>query len=112
MIVGILGTNYTVEQDDSLNNSMLDGLCKSYSKQITHRGIKNMLCEDDPMEVKQVRFSEVLRHELIHAFFHEAGLENYGSDEVLVDWMAKQFPKMVKTMQDCGALTKEELSNG
>lgn len=109
MVVDILGTNYTVKQDDTLINSMADGLCKSYSKEITHRGAKDMLCNDDPIEVKKIRFSEVLRHELIHAFFHEAGLDNYGSDEVLVDWMAKQFPKMIKAMESCGALTKEEM---
>lgn len=88
---------------------MLDGLCKGYSKEITHRGVDDMLCNDDPIDVKKIRFSEVLRHELIHAFFNEVGLENYSNDEVLVDWMAKQFPKMIKAMESCGALTKEDI---
>lgn len=109
MVVDILGTNYTIKQDDSLIDSMADGLCKSYSKEITHRGAKDMLCKDDPIEVKNVRFSEVLRYELIHAFFCEAGLNNYSNDEILVDWIAKQFPKMLKAMESCGALTREEI---
>lgn len=109
MVVDVLGTKYTIKQDDTLVNSMIDGLCNGYSKEITHRGVDDMLCNDDPIDVKKIRFSEVLRHELIHAFFNEAGLENYRNDEVLVDWMAKQFPKTIKAMESCGALTKEDI---
>ena len=107
MIVDVLGTKYTIKQDDSLIKSGCDGLCKGYEKEITHRGAKDMLCEDDPIEVKELRYEEVLRHELIHAFFNEAGLERYSYDELLVEWMAKQFPKMVQAMEKCGALKKE-----
>lgn len=54
----------------------------------------------------------VLRHELIHAFLFESGL---GGDAVwhvagqthpeqTVDWIARQFPKMLETFQAAGAL--------
>lgn len=43
---------------------------------------------------KRERRKEVIRHELVHAFFHESGLEQYSDDEVLVAWIAQQFPKI------------------
>lgn len=42
---------------------------------------------------------QVIRHEVIHAFFAESGLIEYGNDEVLVDWMAKQLPKIQETVE-------------
>lgn len=32
-------------------------------------------------------------------FFAESGLIEYGNDEVLVDWMAKQLPKIQETVE-------------
>lgn len=42
----------------------------------------------------------MLRHELIHAFFCEAGLDDYSSNEQLVDWIAIQSPKIFKIFQE------------
>ena len=36
---------------------------------------------------------------LSNAFFAESGLVEYGNDEVLVDWMAKQLPKIQETVE-------------
>lgn len=101
--VKILGTEYTVKVDDNLIKQGADGMCKEYTKEILVRSAEDMLCEDDAAEVKEKRFKEVLRHEIIHAFFCEAGLDDYSSNEQLVDWLAKQFPKMVQAfeMQKC-----------
>ncbi len=35
-----------------------------------------------------------MRHEVIHAFFHESGLPRYGQDEELVEWIALQIRKI------------------
>ena len=104
MIIDILGTKYTVTEDTSLNNTQADGLCKSYTKEITYRNANDMLCSDDPIEIKEERKKEVLRHELVHAFFFEAGLDTYGEDELLVDWISKQFPKMLQAMEQVGGI--------
>ena len=88
MKVDILGTPYDIIEDSSLNDTCADGLCKCYSKEIHYRNPNDMLCKDDPIELKEERKREVLCHEIIHAFFYEAGLDHYGSDEVLVDWIA------------------------
>jgi len=104
MLVDILGTKYVVKEDISLKDTQADGLCKSYSKEITYRTIEEMLCKDDPVELKEERKREVIRHEIVHAFFFEAGLEIYGGDEVLVDWIAKQFPKMLHAIEQAGGI--------
>ena len=48
-----------------------------------------------------------LRHEIIHAFLFESGLaENseWAQNEEMVDWIAKQGPKLIKAWQEAGAL--------
>lgn len=105
--VNILGTKYTVIIDNSLNNTPADGVCKTYDKTITVRLVPDMLGADDCYKSKEMRFREVIRHELIHAFFEESGLFEYCSDERLVDWIAKQFPKMLTAMKSAGGLVSD-----
>ena len=45
---------------------------------------------------------KTLRHEVIHAFFVESGLTEYTEDEVLVEWIAVQFPKISQVMKELG----------
>lgn len=102
--VNILGTEYTIDIDDELNKTRMDGLCKEYDKQITVRNVLEMLCDDDSIDTKRKRYNEVLRHEIIHAFFIESGLDDYSGNEQLVDWIATQFPKMQKAFEEVGCL--------
>ena len=53
------------------------------------------------MSAKVTSWNETLRHELIHAFFFEAGLVEYCSDETLVYFIAQQFPKLHKIFYRC-----------
>lgn len=46
----------------------------------------------------------VLRHEIIHAYFFESGLLDYGTNEQLVDWIVLQFPKMLETFKRIEAI--------
>lgn len=102
--VNVLGTEYTIKNDDSIVSQGVDGLCKSYNKEITIRSKDNMLCPDDSEEIKELRYKEVLRHELIHAFFDESGLDDYSNNEQLVEWIASQFPKMMKAFKETDCL--------
>ena len=46
---------------------------------------------------------KTLRHEIIHAFMFESGLDEcstWGVDESLIDWIALQFPKMLKAFEE------------
>ena len=102
--VNVLGTEYRIITDDSIVTQGVDGLCKSYEKEITIRSKENMLCHDDSDEIKVLRHKEVLRHELIHAFFNESGLDDYSNNENLVQWIASQFPKMHKAFKEADCL--------
>jgi hypothetical protein len=55
-----------------------------------------MLSQSDSDEVKLMRYNEVMRHELVHAFFYESGLCEYSDNEQLVDWIATQYDKLHK----------------
>lgn len=99
MFVNILGTEYSIEISD-LNEEYLaenDGMCFIYDKRILIRDKKYMSGETDA--AKDDRFSQVLRHELIHAIAQECGV-SYGDNEELVDWIAHIIPIVNKAMLD------------
>lgn len=45
-----------------------------------------------------------LRHELMHAYFHESGLENYADNENLVNYIAMSLEKIYAMCEDAGAV--------
>ena len=102
--INILGTEYSIETDESLIDKGADGMCKEYDRQIAIRPLGNMLSDDDLTVTKSKRYNEVLRHEIIHAFFSESGLDDYSGNEQLVNWLAIQFPKMQKAFEEVGCL--------
>ena len=109
MKVNILGQEYEIKKQTVTENPKLkdaNGICELYSKEI-------ILCDenwkDDVMTFNNIEEFEkkVLRHEIIHAFFGESGLDSqsdYARNEELTDWIAIQIPKMVKVMQEVGCL--------
>ena len=107
MTVNILGTDYEVvtqteEENPKLNGA--NGLCEMYSHKIVLRDIKE---EPECFENLESFKRKVVRHEVIHAFFAESGLRNnsdYAQNEELVDWIAIQFPKMLKVMGELEVL--------
>lgn len=106
MKANVLGTEYKIIIDDSIATQGVDGICKSYDKEIIVRSKEGMLCSDDSEKVKDIRYKEVLRHELVHAFFNESGLDDYSNNEQLIVWISSQFPKMLKAFieADCVGL--------
>ena len=102
--VNILGTEYMIEVDTEITKENADGFYYPYSNRIKVRPPENMLDEDNTQEEKERCFKEVLFHECVHAYFRESGLYGYMQDEVLVDWIAVQFPKMAKTFQELDIL--------
>ena len=104
MKVNVLGTEYEIITDDSIVYKGVDGICKSYDKEIVIRSKGEMLGSEDSEAIKELRYKEVLRHELIHAFFDESGLDDYSNNEQLVNWIAAQFPKMLKAFIEAGCV--------
>ena len=48
---------------------------------------------------------QVIRHELLHAFLYESGLEanSWAANEEMVDFFAIQYPKLKKLFMSAGA---------
>ena len=45
-----------------------------------------------------------LRHELMHAYFHESGIEGYSENENLVNYLAMSLEKIYAMCEDAGAV--------
>ena len=52
---------------------------------------------------------KVLRHEIVHAYSEESGISNFNEidNDFIVDWIAKQAPKMLISFLECGALSED-----
>ena len=111
MDINILGTKYslcfgTEKEYPKLKDK--DGLCDTSSKKIFVREFDEKLKDDpDVKEDLQAYKRQVVRHEIVHAMFHESGLSdmsNYENDELLVDWLAIQSPKLLAVFEEATAL--------
>lgn len=102
--VDVLGTVYTIITE-KLSDDTIDGYCDYTVKEIHLR-------EHNDNEVGNFSalMKKQLRHEIIHAFMAESGLQSnwehttqYGHEETTVDWFAIQFPKLLKAFEqtDC-----------
>lgn len=107
--VNILGTTYVcseVDEETEPRITQMLGFCDFSTKEI---GIADSLNEAFQGEQKNMLFvkKKTLRHEIIHAFMFESGLDtssDFARDEELIDWMAIQIPKMVNAMKSIGCL--------
>lgn len=106
MKVNVLGTEYEIitdvqEEDDvRLERMGADGYCDFTTKKIV---IGDMSPDDYTFEDMKIYEKKVIRHELVHAFLHESGLDTssgWARDETIVDWIALQFSKMGKIFEE------------
>lgn len=96
--VNILGTEWTVKVVDELSNPDIDGLCCNYNKTIYLINPNNYGAYNS--EEEYVRFKLIIRHEIIHAFVYESGIDNIeAGDEQTTDWLAYQFDKIKKVFE-------------
>ena len=102
LIIHILGTDYTIRvvsaNDERMNYQEASGTCEAYSKELY---VKDFTAENDPKQYKCIDkyCKKVLRHEIVHAVFFEAGLGKYFEDEELTETLAHLAPKMSKIME-------------
>lgn len=118
MKVSILGTDYEIivkkyDEEEAFERRSIDGFCDSYTKQIvvcdmsTYRG-----WEHETKETIEQCQKQALRHEIVHAFFNESGLQDsslhyeggWAKNEEMVDWLATQIPKIHKAFEKVGCL--------
>ena len=110
--VNILGTEYTIKRPkaaDDLKLDECDGYCDTSVKLIVVEDY-----EPDPKSKLDLEdyAKQVMRHEIIHAFMHESGLDansccfegGWSTNEEMIDWFAIQSPKIFKAFRDVGCL--------
>ena len=103
--INILGTEYSFRVDEQvMNDAGADGMCRFHSKEIILRPEENIL-EDGTDEEIRTYYNKVIRHEVVHAALHESGLTHYANDELLVEWLAVQFPKLAEIFKKAGCST-------
>lgn len=106
--VNILGTEYTVEEKNAQNDVTLDESRDGYCDTTTKRCVIDEMKETGAgMKQNMTDYkNSVKRHEIIHAFLYESGLErcSWAGDEELVDWFAIQFPKIFKVFKELDIL--------
>lgn len=110
MKVNILGTPYTIKECSPEEDTYLkdyDGYCDKTSKTICVTTQKPEYNGD----VFDVYRKKIIRHEIIHAFMNESGLQEnfehpnrYGHDETTIDWFAIQFPKILAAFKEAECL--------
>lgn len=111
MKVNILGTEFTVTFADEAERPKLkscDGYMDFSIKEIV---VGKFEPDESSIENLDEYTKKVLRHEIIHAFFYESGLhsssgdiEAWATNEEMVDWIAIQFPKILKAFQECDCI--------
>lgn len=106
--VVIMGEEWTIEvvpyDDPKMETNQCNGLCESYTKTIKIRDLNG-----DPKKLELYDnidefMRKVLRHELLHAFFHTICNQKYNEDEELVETLAHAFPKIAKIMESVEVL--------
>lgn len=105
--INILGTEYTVVESNESKDVRLidnDGYCDTSIKMCVVDEMNNT----DPSAKKNLPEykKSVTRHEIIHAFLFESGLDvcSWAKNEEMVDWIAIQFPKMLKAFKEAECL--------
>lgn len=103
--VNILGAEYDIIMADYMERRELienSGVTDKSTRTIVVS--KSPLPNTNPCDDWEYITRQTIRHEIVHAFFFESGLSEMGIDEELVEWIACQFPKMQKAMQEAGGL--------
>lgn len=112
MKVNILGTEYTIEyrkREDDPNLENADGYHDSTQNLIVIEDLKPEKGSKGDLEAYK---KQVLRHEIIHAFLFQSGLDNcsacldgaWATFEEMIDWFAIQSPKIYKAFEECDCM--------
>lgn len=116
--VNILGNDYlitknTYEEEPCLKENHWNGYCDMYAKRIVLLDLDKVdAWKNETRKTKDECMNSSLRHEIVHAFLSESGLDTnagvydkgWARNEEMVDWIALQFPKMHKVYAELGIL--------
>ena len=116
--VNILGTVYKIvvkkyQDDEAFERRSIAGYCDNMLKEIvlcdmtTYKGFEN-----EPIEYCEQEQLVCLRHEMVHAFLYQSGLDDnsgkydcgWARNEEMVDWIAIQGEKVYLAWKEAGAI--------
>lgn len=108
-VIDILGTDIQILFRKEANDSKLRN-CAGYFDSSKSLIVVKVPEPDENSLGDLSRYQrEVLRHEIIHAFLYESGLdgsarpvESWAANEEMVDWIAIQSPKIFKAFRELG----------
>lgn len=112
--INIMGTTYRVylnvpvTKDPALVNAL--GYTDLYEKKIVVADIRTSPGWEDASDTVAMNAqASTVRHEVIHAYLMESGLNSnsntvdcWARNEEMVDWFALQMPKLMKTFAELG----------
>lgn len=112
--ISVLGIEYEILHVDSGQDEYMDkmhfgGYCDAGAKKIVILNLKTVPdWKDEPEDIISAHEKTTIRHELIHAFLNESGLQwnslavdQWAKNEEMVDWIALQFPQASESFQGC-----------
>lgn len=104
MKLNILGTEYEIIRNASIEEYPKLKNCDGYTDQSIKQIVIPEFVKDDMSEEDLEYYTKkVIRHEIIHAFMYESGLDSnseYAKNEELIDWIAIQFEKLLSIFID------------
>lgn len=103
MKANVLGTNYEIIISN-IENKNYDGFCDTSVSKIF---VDEMTPDENSKKDLKAYQKQVIRHELIHAFLYESGLDvgsDWAKNEEIVDYFAIQFPKMLRAFKEADCL--------
>lgn len=109
MKINILGAKWNIEYRNADADPGLDGGGGYTDPSANLIVIANKRKDDDVLDFKEIQ-KRCLRHEIVHAFLFESGLgpnfehPQYGHEETMIDWIAIQFPKILKAFKEADCL--------
>lgn len=100
--INILGEEYHIIINQILAGK--DGECDDSIKQIRICNSLYTIPESITLGNREKYINEVVRHEIMHAVFSEAGIEiNFGMhNEDTVNWIVRMYPKMKAIFEELG----------
>lgn len=118
MKISVLGTEYTVTKKKyndypDFKDKHIDGCCDPLMHEIV---IGDMMTfpgwEKKTKEYAALQEQTTLRHEIVHAFLNESGLQEsalcvdvaWSKNEEMIDWIALVGPKIYKAWVESGAI--------
>ena len=111
-IINVLGTLYRVDmvpesEDPKLKD--MDGYMDPSIKRIVVADVNQRPADNESVHNPEWFQKNIVRHELIHAFITESGLEDaFWHNEDMVRWLAYMFPRLLVAFKEAGAMEPEK----